>query len=549
MQKAPAGGRRQAAQSAHAAEQPVERGVALVRELFRGQAQTQEVAPGIGDTQVHCLPSTLSERIAEVALLALVALPLVRTALDPGLRRRFRAFPPIQPLLPVALFAYAICIILAFAYAPMILRAGAVIAAAVIVCELFQRRPGFGRNRKLPPGSLAFFPSGPWRDPDYFGKNAAAFGPVFKFRHLSRPAVAVVGLDHIAGILQSHAADLASPPAPFNAIVPGGFVRYLRDSEHLDTAVMLRSAMSRTVVERCSDDITAEARAAVESMALDGNDCARQVDRMVLHAMMRCFLGLRHGPDFDRFTKLYRTADYRILARTGKAAAREAVRDIICEMRALSRRNDVPESFLSGLAKAHPHALGSDTMMGNFAYALHTARVDMTGLMLWVIAVIGENSQWVGALRAECAVNPDAGEVGGLADRIIRETLRMRQSEFIIRRARRNIDWNGYVIPEGWHIRLCVAESHRSPDAFDEPERFDPDRFLTTPGRSRYAPFGFPPHLCPGEHLTRWIGRKFLVELARDHEIFASGVQPWEFSGFHWRPNAAMKVRLSQVQA
>lgn len=482
-------------------------------------------------------------------MLVLVALPLLRTALDPGLRRRFHAFPPIQPLLPLALGAYAIGIIAAFAFAPMILRSAAIVAAGLIVYELTQRRTGFGRNRRLPPGSLEFFPMGPWRDPDFFRKRAALLGPVFKFRHLSRPAVAVVGLEHIAALLQSHSADLSSPPAPFNAIVPGGFVRYLRGSQHLDTAVMLRSAMSRSVVEQCSDDITAEARVAIESIAGDAHDCSRQVDQMVLHAMMRCFLGLRRGPDLDRFTELYLTSDYRSLAKTGKGRARQAMREIISEMQKLSKRNDLPDSFLSELAKAHPQALGSDAMMGSFAYALHTARIDLAGLMVWVLAVIGENPQWIPALRAECASNPGADEVGGLADRIIRETLRMRQSEFIIRRARKDIDWNGFLIPEGWHVRLCVAESHRSPDAFDEPERFDPDRFLTTPSRSRYAPLGFAPHLCPGEHLTRWIGRKLVVELARGHEIRASGVQPWEFSGFHWRPNAAMKVTLSPVRA
>lgn len=133
--------------------------------------------------------------------------------------------------------------------------------------------------------------------------------------------------------------------------------------------------------------------------------------------------------------------------------------------------------------------------------------------------------------------------------RIVRETLRLRQSEFIIRRARKRIEWNGSTIPEGWHVRLCVAESHRSPDAFEAPDTFDPDRFLKTPTRSRYAPFGFVPHLCPGEHLTRWIGRKLAVELARSHDIRASDVQPWEFGGFHWRPNRKLKIALTPVQA
>lgn len=501
-----------------------------------------------GWSQVHPLPFPISERVVEVLLLALVALPLSRVAFDPGLRRRFRAFPPIQPLLPVALAAYAIGILAAFAFVPMLLRPAALIAAGLIVYELVQRRPGFGADRRLPPGSLAFFPMGPWRDPQYFSRSAARWGPVFKFRHLSRPAVAIVGLERIGEFLQLHAADLSSPAAPYNTIVPGGFVRYLRDSEHLDTAAMLRSAISRAVVEHCSDDVTAEARIAIGVIAGDASKCRVVVDEMMLHVMMRCFLGLRRGDDLNRFRDLYRTADYRRLARTGKAQARQGIVEIIGEMRALSTRQDLPGSFLSELAMVHPQALSSDAMMGTFAYALHTARVDTSGLMIWMLALLGENPHWHVTLRAECASNPEAGETGGLADRIVRETLRLRQSEFIIRRASRQIDWNGLTIPEGWHVRLCVAESHRMPEAFEAPDRFDPDQFLRTPTRTRYAPFGFAPHLCPGEHFTRWIGRKLLVELAGGHDIRATGVLPWEFGGFHWTPNMKMKIGLTGVQ-
>ncbi len=431
----------------------------------------------------------------------------------------------------------------------MLLRPAAAIAVAWIVYERVQRRPGSGRKRGLPPGSLEFFPAAPWQAPEYFSKSAARWGPVFQFRHLSRPAVAIVGLDRIGEFLQSHSPDLSSPPAPFNAIVPGGFVRYMRGDEHLDTAVMLRSAMNRAVVEECAGSVRAEARIAIGEIASDPGGCPGAVDRMMLHVMMRCFLGLHRGELRDRFIALYRTADYRRLASTGKLKARRAMNEIISEMRTLAAQERCERSFLSELAKAQPQAIRSDEMMGNFAYALHTARVDVSGLMTWMVAVLGENPQWVSALRVESASNPAAGEVGGLSDRIVRETLRLRQSEFIIRRTRKLIEWNGYTIPAGWHVRLCVAESHRSPEAFDAPETFDPDRFVRTPTRSRYAPFGFAPHLCPGDHLTRWIGRILAVELARGHDIRASDVTPWDFSGFHWRPGSRMKIFLSQATA
>ena len=76
---------------------------------------------------------------------------------------------------------------------------------------------------------------------------------------------------------------------------------------------------------------------------------------------------------------------------------------------------------------------------------------------------------------------------------------------------------------------------------------FDPDRFVQSPDRTRYSPFGFAPHLCPGEHLTRAMGRRLAAEIARGYEISVRGVDPWEFNGFHWRPNDRMRVALTQL--
>jgi cytochrome P450 len=127
---------------------------------------------------------------------------------------------------------------------------------------------------------------------------------------------------------------------------------------------------------------------------------------------------------------------------------------------------------------------------------------------------------------------------------MVRETLRLDQSEFLLRRVKRPIRWGGFAIPAGWFVRVCVQESHRSAEAFDDPERFDPDRFLHPPDRARYSPFGVYRRLCPGEHLSRAIGAHVMVELARGYDLEIVGNGPPEFSGFHWRPSPRFRVRL-----
>ena len=62
--------------------------------------------------------------------------------------------------------------------------------------------------------------------------------------------------------------------------------------------------------------------------------------------------------------------------------------------------------------------------------------------------------------------------------RIVMETLRLEQSEYLYRETTRDIEHKGVVIPRGWLVRLCVRESHQDPAIFANPDVFDPDRFL-----------------------------------------------------------------------
>lgn len=452
-------------------------------------------------------------------------------------------------MLTGSLAIYAALVAVVALAAPEWLRPASALAAVVLLAEHWQARPGHGRRRGLPLGSLAMAPIAPWRDPTYYAEQAARHGPVFKFRHFVYPAVGIVGLERAADFLRTQADSLFVPPAPFNGLVPGGFVRYLEAGHHRDVAAVLRAALSPGVVEACRPALAAEARSAVERLAsgtAGGIDPLPVMDRMVLHDMMRAFYGISPGPLLDRLEAQYRIADYRHLARVGRNRASAAVFEIVREAHGLADGSTCERpSFLSELARLHPDLLTDDEVMGNFVYTLQTARLDVDGLLMWLLKKGGEHPDWLARLAEEAVQSPDAvRRPDGLADRIVRETLRLDQSEFLLRRAKGPIRWEGYDIPAGWFVRVCVQESHRSHEAFEDPERFDPDRFLRPPDRTRYSPFGVYRRLCPGEHLSRAIGMQLLVELASGYDLEVVEDGSPEFSGFHWRPSPRFRVRL-----
>ncbi|MGH7543580.1 MAG: cytochrome P450 [Gemmatimonadota bacterium] len=482
-----------------------------------------------------------------------MAWPFARLAVEPGVRRRFRAFPRMQAILTGSIAVYAVVVAGIALAAPAWLRPAAAIAAVALATERWQARPGYGKSRGWPPGSLAMAPLSAWRDPTYYARQAARHGPVFKFRHFVYPAAGIVGLERAADFLRTQAGNLFVPPAPFNSLVPGGFVRYLEAGHHHDVAAVLRAAMSPNVVEACQPALAEEARIAVERLAVGtggGVDPLPVVDRMVLHDMMHAFYGISRGPLLERLEAQYRIADYRRLTRVGRARACAAIFEIVRQVRELAPGSADGSgreraSFLSELARLHPELLTDDEVMGNFVYTLQTARLDVNGLLMWLLKQAAEHPAWMARLAEEAMRDPAAvRRPDGLADRMVRETLRLDQSEFLLRRAKRPIRWGGFDIPAGWFVRVCVQESHRSHEAFDDPERFDPDRFLRPLDRTRYSPFGVYRRLCPGEHLSRAIATHLVVELASGYDLEVRGDGPPEFSGFHWRPSPRFRVRL-----
>jgi cytochrome P450 len=167
------------------------------------------------------------------------------------------------------------------------------------------------------------------------------------------------------------------------------------------------------------------------------------------------------------------------------------------------------------------------------------------------LTTLGRRPEWFDRLRAELEA-PAANGAPTLVERITMETLRLAQAEYLYRRLRKDVVFEGFTLPRGWLVRICVGESHRSAAAFDDPERFDPDRFLRGDfPRSIYSPFGGDRHACNGVPLTNVVCRALLEQLTRRYEWAVEGREALDrdFRHWsHWRPSSDLRLRLDPIR-
>jgi cytochrome P450 len=276
---------------------------------------------------------------------------------------------------------------------------------------------------------------------------------------------------------------------------------------------------------------------------------------MLFTIFLQLFFGVqRNAPLSDDMRSLYAIIDLRNRAcgsdRKKKRATEELI--VLLRQRAASygdvraERAARPRCFLRVVMEADPDAARDDTLLGNLVYMVALGTNDVMGLIRWILKMLVDHPAWSQRLREQ-------GETLGyradgpisMAERIVKETLRLEQSEFLLRRSTRDIWFEGYRIPKNWLIRICIREGHRDSNVFAGPNAFDPDRFRDRKySKIEYAPFGLYRHNCLGAHLTHAICRAFVIELARGFELQTGEKWSTERGIFHWQPLHGHRIDL-----
>lgn len=195
------------------------------------------------------------------------------------------------------------------------------------------------------------------------------------------------------------------------------------------------------------------------------------------------------------------------------------------------------------MGRMHGDGTLDETMLGNLIYMVEMGRDDLRLLFRWLSKYAAENPPVLERIRA--GVGAEWPDRRSLAEAFVLETLRLNQSEALLRVVDRDIVFQGYLIPAKSLVRLCLWESHKQPESFPEPFSFMPDRFLNGAfTRDQYAPFGLGSHSCPFADIAVSLSSVFVRVLAQRFTVRPIANCAPVKGEYHWQPAHSFSVHL-----
>ena len=140
-----------------------------------------------------------------------------------------------------------------------------------------------------------------------------------------------------------------------------------------------------------------------------------------------------------------------------------------------------------------------------------------------------------------------------LTEMAFNEAMRLVPPVPAVRRcAMRDTEFAGFRIPRGTRVAVNPLYTHRMPEVWPDPEKFDPLRFSNEAVRARhkyaFAPFGGGAHMCLGQRFAYLQAKCFAYHLLSTAEISVDpGYRPeW----IYWpipRPRDGLQVTLTRL--
>lgn len=217
-------------------------------------------------------------------------------------------------------------------------------------------------------------------------------------------------------------------------------------------------------------------------------------------------------------------------------------------------RGDDLLSILVGFVEASD--LSQEEFRDNMVTFLFAGHETTSLGLTYTLLCLAQHPAEQAALRAEvdavCDGSVTADDLPQLErmEHAIDEALRLYPPVYMFfREAARDVQLQGYTIPEGTTLVLPQWAVHRDPAWWDDPEVFRPDRFAGDPDRPAYAyfPFGGGPRHCIGMRFARMEMKTILATILDSYTFeLASDPNPDLIASTNLKPGDPIEIELHE---
>lgn len=400
----------------------------------------------------------------------------------------------------------------------------------------------------LPPGELIDLESYDPSDRKILLGFSEKYGDVFKINEEGRPQICLVGLKRGRQLLRNHADQLRPVNIDLTSMFSAGFIRLMSGATHEHYRNSLVSALASVDLSDARADLDLIAARAIlnyYTKSVDAEDAPIFFREMLTEIssgfLIRLFFGFR--PESDTFHQIHkgfrRLGPYGVVWNVGDVQKQE-FQEISNMLMAHVANNTLPDNQ-NILSQIKSNGALDETMLGNLIYMVEIGRYDMAGLFSWIAKNAAISPVWVKKIKDTNSTD----DTRATTRAFVLETLRMDQSERLVREVTEDFSFDGFLFPKRWRVRICMWESHKDETNFPEPYKFDPSRFLSaTPTTNAYSPFGLDRHQCPFSTIAVNLGAIFLLSLVRRHRLIAVNNGPAVHGAYHWEPPIDFSVKI-----
>jgi enediyne biosynthesis protein E7 len=212
--------------------------------------------------------------------------------------------------------------------------------------------------------------------------------------------------------------------------------------------------------------------------------------------------------------------------------------------------------LLSMLVEQHG---GEHIPVRDDAMSLLIAGHETSGALLsWLFLALVRHPEWRSRLVGEAVALGDrplgVDDVAALPllRAVIAEVLRLWPPAYslFLRQATGDVALDNTVIRAGDLVQIVPFTLHRDPRWFNDPDRFDPDRFLRPPSwpGHAYLPFGSGPRICIGQNFALVEACVVAATILRQWEPVAVPGVPDPDPKFSLRPRGGLPMTWSRVK-